>query len=71
MEKGLAECVFAVKGLQVVSGNMLATVLQALLGAVFCDGGYEALERIIGHLEMKHVYLAGSSQALTEGVSLS
>ena len=35
----------------------MATTIEALIGAVFCDGGEEALEKVLETLQLDHEYL--------------
>jgi len=37
---------------QPISGKMLATAVEAVLGAVYLDGGFDALGRIVNHLDL-------------------
>lgn len=56
VQKGLKECVIPNGGTS-VSERMMATAVEALLGAVFCDGGEDALALVVGVLEVDHEYL--------------
>ncbi|CAJ2508422.1 Uu.00g134480.m01.CDS01 [Anthostomella pinea] len=51
---GLEECVILNHGTTQVSGGMMATTVEALLGAVHLAGGSEALGRVMARLGLIH-----------------
>jgi ribonuclease-3 len=55
---GLNACVIANPGSLVVSDKMVATAVEAVLGAVYLDGGEEEMERVMRGLGFdQHQYL--------------
>lgn len=57
-EKGLHECIILSPGAIVVSDKMVATLIEALCGAIYLDGGEEELERVMRKLDFhQHQYL--------------
>ncbi|KAF4441039.1 Ribonuclease 3 [Fusarium acutatum] len=58
-ERGLDKCINMNGGSGYTSPAMVATAVEAILGAVEIDGGHEALARIMDHLGLtKHALLA-------------
>ncbi|KAH9878253.1 hypothetical protein J1614_003470 [Plenodomus biglobosus] len=56
--RGLHDCIILSPGADVVSDRMVATVIEALFGAVYLDGGEGELERVMRVLEFdRHGYL--------------
>jgi ribonuclease-3 len=49
-ELGIDQCIFVHGGTYNKSPKMVATTLEAVIGAVFLDGGDEAATRVIEHL---------------------
>jgi len=54
---GIETCVILNQGTATVSNKTMATTIEALIGAVFCDGGEEALEKVLETLQLDHEYL--------------
>ncbi|KAF5618074.1 ribonuclease 3 [Fusarium tjaetaba] len=58
-ERGLDKCINMNGGSRPPSPAMVATAVEAILGAVQIDGGHEALARVINHLGLtQHALLA-------------
>jgi dsRNA-specific ribonuclease len=47
---GLAGCILRAPGDQVLPASTKATAAEAVIGAVFLDGGYEAASRVMATL---------------------
>jgi ribonuclease-3 len=47
---GVDACVFRSDGTPSTSAKMVATTLEAIVGAVFADGGNDAVLRVMNHL---------------------
>jgi len=54
---GIETCVILNPGTATVSDKTMATTIEALIGAVFCDGGEVALEKVLETLQLDHEYL--------------
>ncbi|KAG5775088.1 hypothetical protein H9Q73_011235 [Fusarium xylarioides] len=59
-EHGLDKCINMNGGTTRVSSGMVATALEAILGAVEIDGGRDALARVMKHLGLTEHALLGS-----------
>jgi dsRNA-specific ribonuclease len=46
-ENGLTPCVLPAPGVRALANNTKATAVEAVIGAVFLDGGYEASSRVM------------------------
>lgn len=55
-EKGLDNCVVLNPGTNDVSEKAMATTIQALIGAVYWDGGEKALIELFNTLKFDHKY---------------
>jgi len=61
---GVDQCIFVADGTYRKSPKMLATTLEAIVGAVFQDGGDDAVMRVIEHLGfLEHRFLTVTSQS--------
>jgi len=47
---GVVQCIFVADGTYRKSPKMIATTLEAIIGAVFQDGGDDAVMRVMKHL---------------------
>lgn len=54
---GLDSCVILNPGTQSVSDKTMATTVEAILGAVYMDGGDGALNAVLVNLGLTHQYL--------------
>lgn len=54
---GLDACVILNPGTVTVSDKTMATTVEALVGATFCDGGEDALAKLLDTLGLDHEYL--------------
>lgn len=52
----LQPCIILNPGTETVSEKTMATTVEALIGAVFCDGGEAALGTLLNHLQLDHEY---------------
>ncbi|RBA20587.1 hypothetical protein FPRO05_08034 [Fusarium proliferatum] len=59
-ERGLHKCINMNGGTTRVSSGMVATAVEAILGAVEMDGGRDALARVMKHLGLTEHALLGS-----------
>ncbi|RKL51066.1 hypothetical protein BFJ72_g519 [Fusarium proliferatum] len=59
-ERGLHKCINMNGGTTRVSSGMVATAVEAILGAVEMDGGRDALARVMRHLGLTEHALLGS-----------
>jgi hypothetical protein len=58
-EIGIESCIFLAGGTYLKTPKMVATTLEAVVGAVFQDGGDEAVTRVIEHLGfLSHRFLS-------------
>jgi ribonuclease-3 len=49
-EVGIDECVITAESTSTVSSKMTATTLEAIIGAVYADGGDSAVQRVMEHI---------------------
>jgi hypothetical protein len=62
---GVDKCIFVADGTYHKSPKMVATTLEAIIGAVFEDGGDEAAMRVIKHLGfLEHRFLTVTFRSL-------
>jgi ribonuclease-3 len=62
---GVDSCIFMANGTRARSPKMVAMTLEAIIGAVFQDGGDEAAVRAMEHLGLlDHPYLVVMLQSL-------
>lgn len=54
---GLDACVILNQGTATVTDKTMATTMEALIAATFCDGGENALEKLLETLGLDHEYL--------------
>ena len=57
LSKGLDSCVLLDPGATTVSKRTMATTMEALTGAVYLDGGDDALNKVFERLGFEHEYL--------------
>ena len=55
-EQGLNTCVIASTN-QNVTTNMMATTVQALIGAIYIEGGEQGMAKLLTKLGLTHEYL--------------
>jgi ribonuclease-3 len=64
-EAGLDKCVITADSDPAVSPKMVATTLEAVIGAVYHEGGDEAVQRVMRSLNFfDHPLLTGMSRTL-------
>jgi dsRNA-specific ribonuclease len=54
MELGIDKCILLPDGMQNPSTYMVATAVEALIGAVYLDGGFERAKEVMGVLGLRY-----------------